>query len=905
MSWPLFAHNLPTEVSVGSSYPTDGGGAYTATNIFLSTTGIGSGLHYYLAENGGPIFSAGRVNDKIMMMDSPEGALWFSDDWGDTWTERTSFTYPTAGDYVGSVMYDEALDIWYVSVYDDGPRQIHAYRSLDDGVTWAEFNDLNPHTYSNAMTLFDDGTIAIGSRTKSFRHYASPSTSNVYTEFADDVDISNPLMVWKVASGYIGLADNGFYTWPTDWTSTPTDYKAYSAHPTYSYWVTSGETTDALVSITSLTPASGILNANVLTYGDTVTTLPTLAYDFGLTLYSLGIAYQDDGWILCGSATGTRDVVHFTRSSGTAPTGFHTTPNTLTLSASLIGALNDNDVQWYHAGGSRWLIAYVDVLGYHRLDTFTYGGSVNHATAANSGLRRAIESQRPDIFMQFDDAAASTTVLDTGSKGYVNAVIGTPAFETAALNSDGGTSMLLNSATDQCVSVYAAVTPVEHAHVFLLSQDGTATIRVLAASQIEHPDYDSYTIQLSADHKLSYSTYKAGVRVTTTTTTALATDTATLVAVRIKDAGDTVTFYIDTAQDLEVTALGIITPIFGHYSIAGLLDTDTRDSNVSGADGVTIDYYALIPNTSFNYYDLTTAVEGDDAVAYVPPEVDAAGIPKLGAQFLGHFDEAATTGPNPSLRVPGIDYYDFVNSVPDTPNRISTTATADRFTTGKFNTGLSIPARGPADPWWPIDTVFWPLANASRAQTGTTEVEFGTDALTLAMWFKPVTNALMVMCSNNNVYQTGGLWKFYGGMTVLAFPEPADPTKMAVTLAVYGAKGAPAEIIMMQHWRDIPGYSVGTFMHFALCRDSGGVWSVYLDGVKAGTPTLVTGVAETVHVSAGGTGFMIGNWALPTAKGLARMRYAGEMVIDDPLLITGNDLYSEAFTPPTAAYNLI
>ena len=906
MSWGLLNQNLPTLESAGAGYPIDGGQTYTGVNIFTGTTGIGASLFYYNSgDNGGNMFAAAKNSDKIMLAESPIGKLFFSDDFGDTWTERTSFTYNGANLHISSIQYDAALDFWYIAVYNDPTRVLITYRSDDDGVTWAVYNDFAAHTYSQGQTLANDGSIILGSRPLTFRHYASPSDSNVYTAFADDASMSNPLAAWKTLSGYyIGIGDNGLYSWAADYTLTPTDYNTVSAGATYRYWIAGGEGSDSVAYITS--KGTQDVNVNVLTYGDPVSTLPTATYDFGIDIFAASLHLQDSGWLITATQQADRGNLLFTRSSGTTFGDFHASYNTIELTDTHNGDLNDGHIQLSYTGGSRWIVGYVDSLGYVRLDTFEYGGLGNHPDAASSGLRRAIQGQQPEIFMQFDDAIGVTTVLDKGSAQYENTIIGTPTFETAALAPDSGTSVLFTSATDQCISVTEAVTPVNHAHVFLLSHDGTAAVRVLAASQIEDPTYDSYTIELSADHKLSYSAYIGGVRTTTVTTTAIATDTATLVACQVSDDG-TVKFYVDTARDGVATGLGIPTPRLGHYSIGGLLDTADRDSNIKGADGVTIDYYALIPNSSFSYYILAT----EGGVAYVPPEVDAGGISAEGAQFHVTFEEGALTGPLISTRLPGLRYYDYTNRVPNSFNRVSTTQATSRFTTGKYGSyGVTIPARLPGDPWWPVDCPYWPLAKAGNIYPEPLEeVEFGTDPFTFACWFKPTADHGLAMFGNNGAYKIGDRYRNYSGIACVVVKDPNNANQTWVAMAISAPKGSDPEVSGTSswvYWRGLPGIAVDTWSHFAFVRETDGSFHAYIDGVKSGPVEIIAGVDPTgLHIGPGGTAFLVGNYVHSGWYGKNIHRSGGGMVVDDVLLVTGRALYTETFTPPTAAYTFI
>ena len=555
----------------------------------------------------------------------------------------------------------------------------------------------------------------------------------------------------------------------------------------------------------------------------------------------------------------------------------------------------DNWFQVRYAGDGDWIVHfYEDLSGPWHLAKVTFGEAVPALPNRNGPLRSAISSQQPDIFILMDDEIGSSSVIDRGKKGYTNSVIGSPTFEAEGLVSDAGTAVLFGSTTDEGVQIEAVPTPLSHAHVFVLAHDDTAAVRVLAGSQA-----DGYVIVLGSDHKLGVGLYDGGWTYTYGDD-AIAADTATLCAVRIK--GGVATIYVGNAYDT-AAELDMPESATGYLTLGGL--TDGEDSLTSCADGVTIDYYALIPAVTFDYADLVEANGGSYTGPTGSPQSD-------GAQFLLHGDESAASGPFPSRTVPGRNYYTFVNSVPGSPNKVSTEdASQSLVAGGKFSGGFYVPPFRPLeDDWSPWTAPYWSRKESHSSPGSVSELVLGQGEFTFACWMKPAQASPVQLFSNCHVEKIGSQWWLYGGITVIYTQEPGDASMGRVVVGIHSAKGQASDLQCTMMFRNIPGYTTAAFTHFALSRevlpDGTTRWHVFLNGKRAGEPSVSNYTADAypdAYIHEGGQ-VNLGRAVGTSADHLQITKFGGGLYFDDALLITGEALYTEDFTPPTGAYSL-
>ena len=902
MSFALFNHNLPILEFSGDGSTEYPGTAQdiTATNLFAGSV-ITQNRGPCGQDNGGTFFAAGANGHILLAEDTDNGELQFSDDFGSSWTTRT-FSASYGNVEVVSIQYDEGNDRWWVATYDSVSRWLNIYYSENGGSSWTFFDGgaSANHNYTSTMMLTSAGDIIVGSRRAAnnyayYRVYQNAPASTTYSEFADALYNSNSQYIFALDGYYLGLVHNG-----ANWNALEYDAASIASAPTnYGSYLSVlnsfGAGEDAIAVIAYRGYTGTVVTYDKFTHGLPVSTLPTFTYDFGVDVRYCAAAFNDYAYMIYGSKLSDFTKLLFARSDQYTPENF-SAAHTVTLSSARVNHVSYQSTQMKYLGGGKWLFAYIDSSQYARLDMFEYGvsGSTAFPTVGATSLSRAITRQQPDIFMRLDDAADSTTVVDTGSQGYTNSVVGSPTFETAGLVGDDGTALLFGSTTDEGIQIEEVPTPLNHAHVFVLSHDDTAAVRVLAGSQAE-----GYVIVLGSDHKLGVGLYDGGWTYTYGDD-AIAADTATLCAVRIK--GGVATIYVgnayDTAAELDMPASAT-----GYLTLGGL--TDGEDSLTSCADGVTIDYYALIPAVTFDYADLVEANGGSYTGPTGSPQSD-------GAQFLLHGDESAASGPFPSRTVPGRNYYTFVNSVPGSPNKVSTEdASQSLVAGGKFSGGFYVPPFRPLeDDWSPWTAPYWSRKESHSSPASVSELVLGQGEFTFACWMKPAQASPVQLFSNCHVEKIGSQWWTYGGITVIYTQEPGDASMGRVVVAIHSAKGQASDLQCKMMFRNIPGYTTAAFTHFALSRevlpDGTTRWHVFLNGKRAGEPSVSNYTADAypdAYIHEGGQ-VNLGRAVGTSADHLQITKFGGGLYFDDALLITGEALYTEDFTPPTGAYSL-
>ena len=887
MSWPLFCHQAgPSSAGAAPDIIFPAGTSIDATTIWDSEL------------FGTPTYSNASVllgvsGTKIMANPAAEN-VFYTNDLGDNWTQVGDVPDYGSGYRCDGFAHDSVTDTWFIAVY-VSPSIRTIYRSTNDGVTWTLMTGVLGQYSSTAMIMDSERRLVSASAGRAsgrsyIQQWAAPYTGSPTDtlEPGASVNVYNlrevpgasgyyMMEVWDGAEFDLQYLDKATLTTTSvnspgtegsNWTEVATD--------TFAQAITMANNTDQTY--------------NLYTPGDATTPVPHLDFTWDEQM-ELGRMQTDKAnyVISMGQPSGgvtTRWVLRHHEGGDFTENDFS---GDLTLNLDHTPDNSEFTWMWYATG--KTMIANYRTGGYTKIIRFDIG-TVADVGNASGPLFSAINTQAPDIFMRMDDDLAVTTVRDTGTKGYVNATSGDLTFEQTGLVSDGGTAVLVDSTAGAGILVDAVPAPTDHAHVFVFQHDATAVFRVLASSgDISNPTSGhSYYIALASDHKLTVATYDGSWTFETSTAT-IATSTTTLAAVQIKN-GEVI-FYIEDARDSVHTA-SIVDLSATILSLGGAWDGTTLDDS---ADGVIIDYYALIPNANFSYAAINEGYGG----SYVKPTVTDVATTNNVA-FLMHADESAMLGPFASERVIGRDYYTLLNSVTGSVNRISSEAKTGRLITTdkKFGAGAAtITARiATTSSWNPWDMIYWPITDATPSQRGLPPLTLGTRDFTYDLWVKPVIEAPFYIANNAWIVHTGGSSRsLYGGFSAHVSPSATVATQCDITMTFYGQRSSPGPKMTMK-FKNASGYTVNDWMHFAICRKDG-VFYVFVNGNRATGAGI--SAANIAHYIPAGEAFMIGSgfYAGPSTY----YRTQSSILVDEARLVLDEGLLTEDFTPPTTAYS--
>lgn len=909
MSWTLFNHTMPG--IFGDAPPLPGTGTPIDATLKYRHSSQQSN-DYGILYRG--IFAADPEGEQIMLSVDNEN-VYYSDDGGDSWTLKTQpFSYTTAKT-IANLHYHRTTGNWWAFQRNSGsPQSNDVNWSDDNGATWTTTGD-DDHNYNLWLLLAQetegayDGQIFMTKNVlvESIRWLRWPQP--LVNDTLVSIDRSIGFTTIPRETRMSGILNGVNQVWMVKYNTTygiqvSSDLALDGSTTITNYFgdVSSIGTrncafspTQALIYISEI---AGLVTLSKF-YVGVSSPLPEIEFDFGFDLLWPIVHYGNGYFVLTARDLTDSSVMYMALMDEETeewdgpytinlPYDFDNNTNSLYRWTTQLEYWDNG--YWYYGYGSE-----SGTNGKVTLVCFKLGEDREVvSTPADLRLYNAIRSQTPDIFCRMDDAVNANTVVDIGTRGYVNYTIGPPAFDVNGLIADRGTACLIESDVDTGIVVQSVVDgAVDDAHVFFLSHDGTAAIRTLVSvSGAGTPETFTYLIALSSAHELVIldSTF-TGV----TSTVTLAADTTYLCAVKVESGEATI--YVADAWD----ATGEIVTVertTAYLTVGGLWNAG--DTITIGAEGVTIDYYAMIPVSTFDYQLLVEATGG----TYAPPTAEEV-VPvsdPTGVQFLCHFDEATL----PLVSVNGRGVYEYINSVPGSPNRILTERTLPLpATTPKFGAAAAsifepFGVYGYEDPW---TFPWWEEGD---------QLELGTQDFTYDMWVNPNNNGFAMGGSNRTYHKQGGKYYEYGGVAIqFGVGKPNEPfgsigsIKVSIGCTLSQALAGSHDSIHLY----FQTFATGTIRHAALCRKNGKFYA-FCNGYPGRlyyTPVRRNGEHEdTIYIARGGK-WMIGasvgypgQTVAPRTTGVVRR--LGQQV-DEVRFIVGRAEYTEAFTPPAAPYN--
>ena len=337
-----------------------------AENIYTAVPAGASGLASLVRHVG-----IGHVNNKIMTSPTGSHNIVFSDDAGTSWTEKPA---PVAGT-VGSVLYDESIDTWYISNGSYSGRWMNYYYSKDDGDTWTNIPRF-VSTYNWAIALSSSGELITDGRefgaggSDAMALHQDPSNGGTRLEFRTPIVGGNGFHVIESGGTYWGTADGGKLI---ELESTKTTLRSIvGSNVSISGWATDGS--GLVMMPTAIFPSSSSASISRVTPGGGPT-WPIDTYTFPSNITSITASYGNGVWLVAGSrdhSTVRNQVYIYMSASGDSGTFDHTISLQLSADRGTSPGPYGQNIEIFHVKGNQWLISYNNTSGQRTLDTFEF-----------------------------------------------------------------------------------------------------------------------------------------------------------------------------------------------------------------------------------------------------------------------------------------------------------------------------------------------------------------------------------------------------------------------------------------------------------------------------------------------------------------------------------------------------